>query len=342
MTFTEVMDRVALAFEVVVAVELVVGLGWSVVLGVIVWRRTRNGPATYQALRQSFGNAVLLGLELLVAADLVRTLAVQPTLDQLAALGLLVLIRTFLSFALETEIHGVAPWRRWQVSGATRMAEAHDRALGPREAAARAAPRRRRLRPPSTAPRGAPRAARSSVLRPHPPKSSPPLPPPVHPGLPQLGSDHRPAEHHDAEPDEPGQQHEDDADRAVAVVVVADRGREGQLGTGTQRIEPHRDRDRAGQQRAPAHPSAQEHVLGPPRPEEDRRRQQHQQHPRATRERVALQDRRPPAPTWPGRRAGRRATAAGARRHASRAMAGATRAGSPSAGPWARRTPTAP
>ena len=131
MTFTEVMDRVALAFEVVVAVELVVGLGWSVVLGVIVWRRTRNGPATYQALRQCFGNAVLLGLELLVAADLVRTLAVQPTLDELAALGLFVLIRTFLSFALETEIHGVAPWRRWQVSGATRMAEAHDRALGP-------------------------------------------------------------------------------------------------------------------------------------------------------------------------------------------------------------------
>ena len=131
MTFTEVMDRVALAFEVIVAVELLVGLGWSVVLAVIVWRRTRNGQETYQALRQCFGNAVLLGLELLVAADLVRTLAVQPTLDQLAALGLLVLIRTFLSFALETEIHGVAPWRRWQVSGATRIAEANNREMVP-------------------------------------------------------------------------------------------------------------------------------------------------------------------------------------------------------------------
>jgi uncharacterized membrane protein len=130
LTFTEVMDRVALVFELIVAVELVVGLGWSVVLSVIVWRRTRNGQATYQALRQCFGNVVLLGLELLVAADLVRTLAVQPTLGELAALGLIVLIRTFLSFALETEIHGVAPWRRWQVSGATRIAEAHGRALG--------------------------------------------------------------------------------------------------------------------------------------------------------------------------------------------------------------------
>jgi uncharacterized membrane protein len=131
LTFPEVMDRVALVFEVVVAVELVVGLGWSVVLSAIVWRRTRNGRATYQALRQCFGNVVLLGLELLVAADLVRTLAVQPTLEELAALGLIVLIRTFLSFALETEIHGVAPWRRWQVSGASRIAEAHDRVLGP-------------------------------------------------------------------------------------------------------------------------------------------------------------------------------------------------------------------
>jgi len=129
--FAEVMDRVALFFEVVVAVELVAGLVWSVALSVIVWRRTRNGPATYQALRQCFGNVVLLGLELLVAADLVRTLAVQPTLDELVALGLIVLIRTFLSFALETEIHGVAPWRRWQLSGAARIAEAHDRALGP-------------------------------------------------------------------------------------------------------------------------------------------------------------------------------------------------------------------
>jgi uncharacterized membrane protein len=125
------MDRVALFFEAVVAVELVAGLVWSVALSVIVWRRTRNGLATYQALRQCFGNAVLLGLELLVAADLVRTLAVQPTLDELVALGLIVLIRTFLSFALETEIHGVAPWRRWQVSGVTRIAEAHERALHP-------------------------------------------------------------------------------------------------------------------------------------------------------------------------------------------------------------------
>ena len=132
MTFAEVMHLVALGFEVVVAVELVVGLVWSFVLSAVVWRRTRDGGATYHALRQCFGSVLLLGLELLVAADLVRTVAVQPTLEELSALGLLVLIRTFLSFALEVEINGVPPWRRWQVSGAQRMGEAHEELLGPR------------------------------------------------------------------------------------------------------------------------------------------------------------------------------------------------------------------
>src|SRR5689334_6043900 len=129
------MHSVAVALEVGGAVGVVVGLVWSAVLAGVVWRRTRDGAATYQALRQCFGSVLLLGLELLVAADLVRTVGVAPTLDELAALGLIVLIRTFLSFALEIEINGVPPWKRWQVSGVTRLVEAHDRALGPREAA---------------------------------------------------------------------------------------------------------------------------------------------------------------------------------------------------------------
>ncbi len=136
MTFAEVMHTIAVVFEVVVAVELVVGLVWSFVLSTVVWRRTHDGAATYDALRQCFGSVLLLGLELLVAADLVRTVAVQPTLEELSALGLLVLIRTFLSFALEVEINGVPPWRRWQVSGAQRIGETHAELLGrPRGAA---------------------------------------------------------------------------------------------------------------------------------------------------------------------------------------------------------------
>lgn len=66
---------------------------------------------TYRSYRQNLGRAILLGLELLVAADIIRTVAVDPTLQSVAALGLIVLIRTFLSFSLEVEINGRWPWQ---------------------------------------------------------------------------------------------------------------------------------------------------------------------------------------------------------------------------------------
>ena len=59
-----------------------------------------------------FGRSILLGLEFLVAADIIRTVALQPSLQNVAVLGLIVLIRTFLSFSLEVEIDGRWPWRR--------------------------------------------------------------------------------------------------------------------------------------------------------------------------------------------------------------------------------------
>ena len=62
----------------------------------------------YLVLWQAFGGTLLLGLEVLVAADLVRTIAVAPTLDNVLVLGLIVVIRTVLSFSLEIEIEGVA------------------------------------------------------------------------------------------------------------------------------------------------------------------------------------------------------------------------------------------
>jgi uncharacterized membrane protein len=63
-------------------------------------------------LRSSLGRAILLGLEFLVAADIINTVAVQPTLGSVAVLAGIVVIRTFLSFSLETEIEGRLPWRR--------------------------------------------------------------------------------------------------------------------------------------------------------------------------------------------------------------------------------------
>jgi uncharacterized membrane protein len=131
MTFTEAMDHVAQAFEVIGAVVLLAGLFLAVVLAVRVIRRSRDGQQAYRVLRQSFGGAILLGLEILVAADLLRTVAVEPTLDNVLILGVIVLIRTVLSFSLEIEIEGVAPWRRAATSGATHVTRAVRRAGRP-------------------------------------------------------------------------------------------------------------------------------------------------------------------------------------------------------------------
>ena len=85
---------------------------WSFVLAAVAVRRSGWSARAYLVLRQAFGGTLLLGLEILVAADLIRTIAVAPTLNNVLQLGLIVVIRTFLSFSLETEIEGVAPWRR--------------------------------------------------------------------------------------------------------------------------------------------------------------------------------------------------------------------------------------
>jgi uncharacterized membrane protein len=92
-------------------------------------RRSGWSAKAYLILRQAFGGTLLLGLEVLVAADLVRTVAVSPTLDNVLSLGLIVLIRTFLSFSLETEIEGVAPWRRALIGGAGTIRRASAGAL---------------------------------------------------------------------------------------------------------------------------------------------------------------------------------------------------------------------
>lgn len=133
-TFVHVMEQVAQVFEVVAVALLLAGLAWSLVLAGWIWARDRAGHSAFLALRESFGGTLLLGVEVLVAADLVRTIAVEPSLENVAVLGLIVVIRTFLSFSLEVEIEGVPPWRRALVGGGTRTVRAARRALaGPPE-----------------------------------------------------------------------------------------------------------------------------------------------------------------------------------------------------------------
>jgi uncharacterized membrane protein len=128
-TFTAAMGHVAQAFEALGALILVVGVIWSTVLAIVTWRRAGNAGRAYTALRRALGGTLLLALEILVAADLIRTVAVEPTLDNVLVLGLIVVIRTFLSFSLSTEIDGAPPWRRAALTGVAAIRRANQETI---------------------------------------------------------------------------------------------------------------------------------------------------------------------------------------------------------------------
>lgn len=98
-------------FEVLGTAVMLLGLLVAVVLAAQALWSKRSGEAAFVSFRRTVGLAILLGLELLVAADIIKTL-VAPGLEDVVVLGLIVLIRTALSFALQIEIEGTLPWRR--------------------------------------------------------------------------------------------------------------------------------------------------------------------------------------------------------------------------------------
>ena len=76
----------------------------------------------YTGLRHNIGRTILLGLEILIVADIILTVAIDQTLENAATLGLIVLVRTFLSFSLDIELDGVVPWRRAAIEQASQGA----------------------------------------------------------------------------------------------------------------------------------------------------------------------------------------------------------------------------
>ncbi|MBV6757060.1 DUF1622 domain-containing protein [Rhodococcus opacus] len=111
-------------FEVLGVSSMVLGFVFAFVLAVRAWKRTGDGARAFKTLRESLGGAILLGLELLVAADIVKTVTSTPSLTDAAVLGVIVLIRTVLSLSIEIEIEGVAPWRKALVTGPQVLAHA--------------------------------------------------------------------------------------------------------------------------------------------------------------------------------------------------------------------------
>jgi uncharacterized membrane protein len=127
MGLAETMEQVARGVEVIGIVTLVVGMVIAIARAGVVLVGSQDAEQAYRVVRTVFGRSILLGLEFLVAADIIRTVAVEPSLENVAVLGVIVLIRTFLSFSLEVEIDGTWPWRRATASQAGAISPEPDR-----------------------------------------------------------------------------------------------------------------------------------------------------------------------------------------------------------------------
>lgn len=105
----ELVEHIALGIELLAVTVIVVTMVYA--FAIYFWNRFRVADESpYQSFRARLGSGLLLGLEILVAADVIRTVAFEPTLQSVAILGLLVVIRTFLSWALVVEIEERWPW----------------------------------------------------------------------------------------------------------------------------------------------------------------------------------------------------------------------------------------
>ena len=111
MTFEQLLDIAEHLFEIAGVAILVFGGLTSLVVWVRDLSRGHRRVA-YDGLRHNIGRTILLGLEVLIVADIILTVAIDQTLENVATLGLLVLVRTFLSFSLDIELDGVVPWHR--------------------------------------------------------------------------------------------------------------------------------------------------------------------------------------------------------------------------------------
>lgn len=112
MDYNSLMEDVGKAIDAIGVAAIVLG---GVVAGAVFIKRETIGPSlldNYRQFRQSLGRSILLGLEIIIAGDIVRTVAATPTFRSVGILVVIVLIRTFLSFSLELEVTGRWPWDR--------------------------------------------------------------------------------------------------------------------------------------------------------------------------------------------------------------------------------------
>lgn len=122
-TLVEIIHVIVVVFEALGVFAMVVGFVIALIFSARALAQGRGGHAAYQVLRNLLGSSILLGLEILVAGDLIRTL-LGPSFEDAVVLAIIVAIRTVLSMSIQIEIDGVVPWKRALLtSGGKLMAE---------------------------------------------------------------------------------------------------------------------------------------------------------------------------------------------------------------------------
>lgn len=113
MNYRSIIELIVAAFEAAGVVTLIIGAIFTFVMYITTLLNRRIDAAmAYRQLRQRLGRAILIGLEFLVAADIIRSVAIDPSFASVGVLGLIVVVRTFLSWSLEVEINGKWPWQQ--------------------------------------------------------------------------------------------------------------------------------------------------------------------------------------------------------------------------------------
>jgi uncharacterized membrane protein len=107
-SFEETMENIAKGFEAVGVAIIVIGGVLALLHG---FKHFGDFTDYFQDVKRTFGRPLILGLEVLVAADIIETVTVEATLESVTVLGILVAVRIALSFSLDIEIDGLAPWR---------------------------------------------------------------------------------------------------------------------------------------------------------------------------------------------------------------------------------------
>jgi len=119
-SYQDIIEGTVLVVELIAVAILAVGVGWVLARTGIHRLQRRPWETVFVETRLGLGRVLLLGLEVLIAADIILTVALELTLVNVGALGLLVLIRTFLSWAIEVETEGRWPWQASETRAAER------------------------------------------------------------------------------------------------------------------------------------------------------------------------------------------------------------------------------